>query len=204
MADRTRDNGPFTLGRVLAGVAVAAAAGAAIYYARERRTESPVHETIISDGAFELRRYPALLVAEAVRFGDRAGALRSAFGALADYIFAESREGDAIAMTAPVLAAPTEEGALRVRFVMPAIWTRATLPAPNQGVEIDELPARRVAVIRFGGRVDDALLARKEAELRDWMATQGLVAAQPAEQAYYNSPATPGPLRRNEVLIQIA
>lgn len=204
MVDETREKGPFTFGRVLAGVLVtAAAAGATWYYARERLTETPEYEPIVGDGAFELRRYPALLVAETVRGGARDYALKTAFGVLADYVFAESRDGEEIAMTAPVLAAPAADGTWRVRFVMPAGWTRETLPEPGIGVAIAELPARRVAAVRFSGRADDALLMRKEAELRAWMTAQGLEAAQPAEHAFYNSPAIPGPLRRNEILIEI-
>jgi hypothetical protein len=66
------------------------------------------------------------------------------------------------------------------------------------------MPARRVAAIRFSGRTTDAVLAQREAELRAWMAARGLDAAAAPVFAYYNDPFTPGPLRRNEVLIDLA
>jgi hypothetical protein len=189
-------------GKVAAGLAVAAAAGAAFIYARDRRSEKPEHELLLADGVYELRRYPPLLVAETVQRGKRDRALGNGFGLLADYIFGESREGQEIAMTAPVLA-DRVEGGWRVRFIMPSIWTRETLPAPGEGVAIGEVEPRRVAAIRFGGRPDDAMLAAKEAELRGWMAKHGHEAARGAEHAYYNSPLIPGPLRHNEVLIPL-
>jgi len=203
MNERADKRRGVTLGRVLAGVAVAAAAGAAWYYARERMTEAPDHEPIISDGVFALRRYPALIAAAVVREGQREAALKAGFGALADYIFAESRAGEPIAMTVPVLLDRAGQG-WRTRFIMPAAWTHGTLPAPGEGVAIEDIAPRRVATIRFSGPADDALIDRKADALRAWMALQGLTAASHAEFAFYNSPAIPGPLRRNEVWMQVA
>jgi hypothetical protein len=191
-----------TAGKVAAGIGAAIAGGAAWFYARELATEQPTFELIEKDGACSIRRYPGVIVAETVRHGGRERALSSGFGVLADYIFAESREGEAIAMTAPVLADRRGDD-WRVRFVMPGKWTRATLPEPGPGVAIDELPARTVAAIRFAGRAGNADLARREADLREWMMQRGLTAQGKAEHAFYNSPFIPGPLRRNEILIEI-
>ena len=55
------------------------------------------------DGAIEVRDYPALVVAEVTRRGDRNSAVRAGFGPLAGYIFAKNRGGDSISMTTPVL-----------------------------------------------------------------------------------------------------
>lgn len=191
------------LGKILAGVAAAGAAGAAWFYFREKSIETPDHETIDSDGLFEIRRYPALTVAETRQHGSRDRALGNGFGLLADYIFAESREGEEIAMTAPVFAAPIAKDWV-IRFVMPKAMKRDELPAPGRGVTIADLPPRTVAVLRFGGRADDELLATKEAELRDRLAERGIVAIGPIEHAFYDSPIMPGPLRQNEVMAEIA
>ena len=42
------------LGKILAGVAAAGAAGAAWFYFREKSIETPDHETVDSDGPFEI------------------------------------------------------------------------------------------------------------------------------------------------------
>ena len=46
--------------------------------------------------------------------------------------------------------------------------------------------------------------AKRERELRAWMAENKLVAEGDAEYAGYDPPWTPGPFRRNEVLIRVA
>jgi hypothetical protein len=191
-----------TAGKVAAGIGAAIAGGVALFYARELATEKPAFELVEKDGAFSIRNYPGVLVAQTVRPGARDRALSSGFGVLADYIFAESREGEAMAMTAPVLA-DRQGDDWRVRFVMPGKWTRETLPETGPGVAIAELPARTVAAIRFAGRAGDADLARQEAALYAWILKRGLKPHGQPEHAFYNSPFVPGPLRRNEILIEV-
>jgi len=198
-----RNSGGIGLGKILAGVAGIAAAGAAWMYFREKSVETPDHETLENEGSFEIRRYPALIVAETRQHGSRDRALGNGFGLLADYIFAESREGDEIAMTAPVFAVPAAKDWL-IRFIMPRTLKREDLPKPGRGVAIAEIPSRTVAVLRFGGRADDRLLKTKEEELLSRLAERGTVAAGPIEHAFYDSPIMPGPLRSNEVMVEIA
>lgn len=191
---------------IAAGVTALAAAGAGFFYLRESRSNQAPYERLVKAGAFELRAYPALLVAETIQTGERDRATTRGFQCLARYIFAEEREGEAIAMTAPVLVEPSTDGLAgwKTRFIMPPEWTVETLPAPGADVEINDIPARQVAAIRFAGRADDLLLAEKEAELRRWIAENGYRPDGDAEYAFYNSPVVPALLRRNEVLIEVS
>lgn len=186
-----------------AGVALIAGATVGGLYLRERSTERPNHRPIMSDGDFELRAYPMLIVAETVGHGDRDAVLTEGFGILADYIAARSRSGEKIAMTAPVLHDAAADGGWRTRFIMPGKWTRKTLPHPPGDVAIAEIPARRVAALRFSGKADDRILGANEEALRQWIADKGLRVAGPAEHAYYSSAMVPGPLRHSEVLIPV-
>ncbi|WCT73666.1 heme-binding protein [Sphingomonas naphthae] len=191
-------------GKLFAAVAGVAAAGATWFYIREkRRTESPSYVIDASEGPIELRHYPALVVAETIQPGTRDRALGNGFGLLADYVFAESRQGEELPMTVPVVAIPIDEENWAVRFVMPEGRALASLPAPGPGVKLVEVPVRAVAAIRFGGTPSDRLLAQKEAELRKWLAARGAGAVGPAEHAYYNSPMIPGPLKQNEVQVAV-
>lgn len=185
-----------------AGVAGVAAAGAAWFYLREKKIETPDHDTIESDGAFEIRRYPAIRVAETEQQGTRDRALGNGFGLLADYFFAESRDGEEIDMTAPVFAVEGDRH-WTIRFVLPRALDDDALPEPGPGIALGEIPARTVAVVRFGGRADDRMLATKEIELARWMEARGFAPDGPIEHAFYNSPIMPGPLRQNEVMIPI-
>ncbi|WP_296809935.1 heme-binding protein [Thiocapsa sp.] len=187
-----------------------------------QNVETPEYIAVESDGAFEIRDYPALVVAETTRSGARREALGAGFGPLARYIFAKERAGEKIAMTAPVIQqrpeapaeriamtapviqSPTGEDAWSVRFIMPSGYNLEALPAPaTSEVRLREIPAQRRAAVRFSGSTTDAALAEQETALRAWMASRGLTPAGPAVYAYYNDPFTPGFLRRNEVLVDV-
>lgn len=190
---------------IAAGVALASV-GAAAVYAQSRQTEQPDFTVLRADADFELREYPALVVAEVSHAGSRERASGASFRRLAAYIFAQDRPagGEAIAMTSPVLQDETQPGEWRMRFVMPSKFTLATLPPAPADITLTEVPARRMAAVRFAGNGSARDLALMEARLRDWLATQGLMPAGEAEFAFYDAPMVPGPLRRNEVLIPIA
>ena len=203
-----------TIKRGLAGAAVAGAAliGGAFFVLQERKTEEPDYRALKTDGDFQIRDYPAITVAETVVQGPSKAALSAGFGIIADYIFAKSRPGEAIAMTVPVMQDSGDpmasdpplfddelEGAWRTRFVMPAGRTADSLPAAPESIELVDLPPRKVAVVSFSGRADDRMLIEAEDRLRGWLARNGETSSAEPEYAFYNSPMIPGPLRRNEV-----
>ena len=204
---------------VMAGAAVGAAllGGAAYYYFRERAQEEPDFRALESDGDHQIRDYPALTVAETVVNGPRRNALDQGHRILADYLAARSRDGDELPMLNPVIqdsGAPMAsnpplfdddlEGAWRTRVIMPAGRHADELPDPPQGVELVELPARKVAVVSFSGRWTDALLREQEDRLRGWLSKRGVTSRGEPEYAFYNSPMIPGPLRRNELWLALS
>ncbi len=176
--------------------------------------ETPAYALVTSDGEIELRDYPMIVVAEVTRSGDRKQAVNSGFRPLANYIFAKDRAGEGvsmtapvtqerIAMTAPVTHTPGNSADWAVRFIMPSKYTLETLPKPGGDVRLQEVPARRMAAIRFSGVATDASIAQNETALRAWLEARGLQAIGAPTYAYYNDPFTPGFLRRNEVLIEV-
>ena len=203
---------------ILGGVAVLAI-GAWVYAVSN--VEQPKYGLVVQDGLIELRDYPALIVAEVTRQGDRNAAVRAGFSPLAAYIFARNRGGDSVSMTAPVLqerqtiamTAPVTQipgdggvgQSWTIRFVMPAKYTLETLPrAAGDDVRLLQLPPARRAAIRFSGVATDALIASNEATLRAWLAARNITVVGAPTYAYYNDPFTPGPLRRNEVILDVA
>lgn len=192
--------------RWIAAGAGLAAVGAAAVYAQYRQTEQPEFTLVRAEAEFELRDYPPLLVAEVSHSGNRERASGASFRRLAAYIFAQDRPegGEKIAMTAPVLQDETAPGEWRMRFVMPAKYTLETLPPAPSDIALTQMPARRMAAIRFSGNGSGRDLALMQARLREWITAQGLMPAGEAEYAFYDAPMVPGPLRRNEVLIPVA
>lgn len=181
------------------GIAAAVATGAG-YLLLSRAEDAASFRTVSREGAFSVRDYPRLWVAETVIQGMRESAIARGLGTLAQYLF-----GNSAKHTVPVLADGDEDGrGWRTRLVMPGRIDPARLPVPGEGVALRELPPRRIAALRFAGETDDATLGLHEGKLRHWMEVHGLRAAGPVEHAFYNSPLTPARLRRNEVLIPLA
>ena len=209
------------IGKWVAAGAGLAAIGGAIAYAQYRDIEVPAYETVLADGDFEVRQYAPMIVAEVTHSGKRRNAQGASFRRLAAYIFGQDRPegGEDIAMTAPVITervdqneqiamtAPviTEETSLdtwRTRFVMPSKYTMETLPTPPSDISLTEVPRRRIAAIRFSGNASDADLIVMETRLMDWVEAQGLTPVGDVEYAFYDAPMIPGPLRRNEVMVE--
>ena len=166
--------------------------------------EEPAFKPILREGEFELREYAPYLVAETrvdASF-DEAGDI--AFGRLFRYISGRNEGGRKISMTAPVRQVQAEGGGEQVAFIVPAQFTRDTVPRPvDSQVQIREEPARRLAVLRYSGRWTEARFRDHERQLRTWISGRGLAATGPAIYARYNAPFVPWPLRRNEVLIPV-
>lgn len=189
---------------LFAAIGTAAVVAGAFFVWRASRAEEPRYQTVESDGTIEIRKYPSLVTAGTEVSGERQTALNEGFRVLADYLFAKSREGARLSMTAPVLSDTDGGGSWRTRFIMPTGKARAELPQPPSGVELTAEPARRIAVMRFSGRADDATLAAKEGALRSWLQIRGMPSEGRAVHAFYNAPFLPGPMRRNEVMIVLS
>jgi hypothetical protein len=204
--------------RFLSAAAFAAALvfGAA-YGGQAMAVEEPAYRTVTKAGDFELRAYPALIVAEVTVDGDQNTAASRGFRLLAGYIFGANAGKQSVAMTAPVTQAPVKiamtapvtqapkGGAWAVRFVMPAQYTMDALPRPNDpAVRLLPQPPREMAVVRFSGLAGEGAVAEKTAELMREVSARGLRATGPVELARYDPPWTLWFMRRNEVMVAVA
>lgn len=109
-------------------------------------TEEPKFEQLTQDGDYELRRYPAFIVAETWVDGDMDAASSQGFRAIADYIFGNNKsaatagaEASAkIAMTAPVTlepAAPAQKIAMTAPVTLEPEAAATGTPAALQGAK---------------------------------------------------------------------
>ena len=204
-----------TLRRIVLGAML----GATLFGTDAMAVEEPAFRSVLHEGAFEVRDYPALVVAEVTVSGDQKEAASKGFRLLAGYIFGGNKRRQSIAMTAPVAQAQTSEkiamtapvtqiqsaGEWVVRFTMPSAYSMDTLPEPNDPkVHLRVLPPTRFAVLQFSGlaRKDD--VATKTAELEKLAGTHHLRAIGPASLAQYDPPWTLWFMRRNEVMIPVA
>ena len=187
-----------------------------------RSTAEPAYSVLKQDELFEVREYDQLVVVETVvdaSFDDAGGiAFRRLFG----YISGDNESAAEIAMTAPVMAADESTPAgeeismtapvtgqetplgWRFAFVLPSDYTLATAPIPaNPEVRLEQIPTRKVAVLRYSGSWTEAGYTRNVQLLQQWMSQNQLEADSLPRVAGYDPPWTLPFLRRNEVMIDI-
>ncbi|MBM3290464.1 MAG: heme-binding protein [Candidatus Hydrogenedentes bacterium] len=191
--------------------------------------ETPAYEVVEKRDGYEVREYAPHIVAQVTMTGEFDAAMNGGFRKLADFIFGNNTsqaaggngasekvdmtapviekevKSEKIAMTAPVVEQTTEENGRVVQFVMPSTYTTATLPKPNNpDVSIVEVPKKRYAAIRFSGWMNEGKAVKRKQELRDLLKRDNAATLGEPLLAQYNPPWTPGPMRRNEVLIELA
>ncbi len=166
--------------------------------------ESAEYEVIESDGVFEIREYPDLMLAATDSEMDSQGRDGS-FMRLFRYISGANEAEQKIAMTTPVfMEGEIGERDISMGFVMPKQVAAEGAPLPKgEGVKLRERKGGRFAVIRFSGKLDSKLAKEQEAKLREWMHARDLEGQGSAEAAGYDPPFTPSALRRNEILIRL-
>ena len=171
--------------------------------------ESAEYKVVESDGKFEVRKYPDLMLVATTTKLDAQGRDGS-FMKLFRYISGANEADKKISMTTPVsMENDKAESAVQMGFVMPKDIAVGGVPAPTgEGVDVRKRTGGRFAVLRFSGQLTTKSAKESETKLRSWMATKGLVAddsieSSGVETAGYDPPFTPGPLRRNEVLIRL-
>ena len=169
-----------------------------------RTTEEPAYQTVAQVGKVEIRSYGLRLAAEAVVGGDQIAARSTGFRRLAGYIFGGNQTRASIAMTAPVIQMASPDAMWRIRFLMPAQYTRQTLPDPlDSGVRIVAVPSQTVAVLRYAGVASAGAVRDANARLLQALAGSGWEVDGVPTAWLYDPPWTLPPLRRNEAVVAV-
>ena len=187
-----------------------------------RTVEEAPYDVVSQEGAFEIREYHPIVVAETTVEADYDEAGNKAFRRLFRYISGKNETRTSIAMTAPVLADPgaTTKGesiamtapvlgeqageSWRYAFVLPADYTLETAPTPaSPDVRLAEVPRRTVAVLRYSGSRDEESMREKTEALREWIVSKGIEPTSAPRSAGYDPPWTLPFLRRNEVMFDV-
>ena len=182
-------------------------------------TEEAPYTVIKADDIYELREYAPQVLAEIIVDGDLEDAGNKAFRPLFRYISGDNKSRGRIAMTAPVsqeqkgekisMTAPVSQqsvqGKWAVSFMMPASYTMENLPTPDDPkIKLRQVPARRLAAVRYSGFWSEKKFLRYKKELENWITAHNLKVIGDPVWARYNPPFTLWFLRRNEILIPIA
>ena len=163
--------------------------------------EEPEYEVLTRIDGIDVRRYAASI--QAVTAMPESGGSNGGFRRLAGYIFGGNSDNQKISMTAPVATTITAAGA-EMAFTMPASWSMAALPTPeDENVGLREVPAYVAAVLTFSGRATEARSQTVLSRLQQQLAALKIETAGPPILNQYNPPWTLPFLRRNEVMIKI-
>ena len=183
-------------------------------------TEQQRYDVLTRFPGFELRRYPAHLVAEVELDSSFTDAGNEAFGVLVAFISGRNSTRRKVAMTAPVVQEPAatkiamtspvvqepgvESGRQVVGFVMPAEFTLDTLPTPSDPrITVRAIPTHVAAARTFTGRWTERIYAEQVAELQSAVADAGLAINGSPRFARFDPPWTPWFLRHNEVVLPV-
>jgi hypothetical protein len=184
-------------------------------------TEQQPYRVVSRHPGFELRRYPAHLVAEMQVQASFTRAPIEAFRPLAAYVGGANRarhpvgsalpatptaNGSAkIAMTVPVVQIEGERpGAYLIQFVLPATVTTATAPDPvDARVRIRAVAGQLAAAMRFSGRWTEQAFSRRATLLGRSVTAAGLQPTGAIRYARFDPPWKPWFLRRNEVVLPV-
>lgn len=187
------------------------------------RVEQADYTVVKKMNGYEIREYPAHIVAQTTVKGSFGESLNNGFSIVAGYIFGGNTKKESIAMTAPVVAqkgevkkvseniamtAPvmaTKEGdSQTISFGMPRSYTLETLPTPNDArVKIVMIPAKKYAVIQFSWYRSDARIKSMQEKLLKMLARDGIATEGSIAYAGYNAPGTPPWMTRNEVFVEV-
>lgn len=192
--------------------------GALLTGARAMAIEEAPFTVVQISGIFEVRDYEPHILAETLVDGSLEEAGNIAFRRLFKYISGANHSRSSIAMTAPVsqessgekiaMTAPVSQqpsaGQWSVSFMMPANYTLATLPTPDDtSITLRQVPARRMAAVRYSGTWSEKNYLDYKERLENWIKENGFEISGETVWARYNPPFTLWFLRRNEILIPI-
>jgi len=168
---------------------------------------------------YEIRLYPAHIVAQTTVNGPYKQALNQGFSIVARYIFGGNTKKQSIAMTAPVIEQKSSSESIAmtapvmanidgeshtISFGMPKSYSLETLPEPNDPrVKIVTIPDQKMATLRFSGWRTDTLVFSKKQQLLDLLKQDNINTIGEVKYAGYNAPWTPPWMSRNEVMVEV-
>lgn len=168
-------------------------------------TEEPKFEVLQATAEYEIRAYDPYIVAELEVDGDMNRAGNSAFRILAGYIFGKNESGEKMQMTAPVASEPLPDSeAYTYAFVMEQKYTMDALPKPvDPRIRLARKPARVMAVRRYSGSWNASTDREQRAALIAALKEDAVKMLGDPILARYDSPWTPGFMRRNEIMVEV-
>lgn len=167
------------------------------------KTESQPYQVIRAEKAFQIRYYPAAVMAKIASTSKSYRDLGSSgFSKLAQYIFGGNSENKQIAMTSPVHM-DIGDSLSTMAFVMPGHYKQEDLPQPNSAeVLLQTVEAEYVAALSFGGFASTAKVEKHKRKLQKLLEAKGIAYYGNFRLLGYNPPYQIIN-RRNEIIVSV-
>ena len=164
--------------------------------------ETPKYKVLKKYPRFELRQYESMMLATTnlgiASYDDKAS---EGFRTIASYIFGKNKSNEKIAMTAPVIYHADSISTLS--FVVPRSKSEESMPVPiDSNLTFVVQAPKLLAVLDFGGFINDEKLAARMAELKKAVLKEGF---QIKGKGYFFGYNPPWQLigRKNEVAFEL-
>ena len=164
--------------------------------------ETPKYKVLKKYPRFELRQYESMMLATTnlgvASFDEKSS---EGFRTIASYIFGKNKSNEKIAMTAPVIYHADSISTLS--FVVPRSKSEESMPVPiDSNLTFVVQAPKLLAVLDFGGFINDEKLAARMAELKKAVLKEGF---QIKGKGYFFGYNPPWQLigRKNEVAFEL-
>ena len=186
------------------------------------RVEQARYTVIKKKSGYEIRKYPAHIVAQTTIKGSYPESMNEGFRIVAGYIFGNNLKKESIAMTAPVTAQNTQQPSSQkiamtapmiasdkgdsqiISFGMPQSQTLKTLPKPlDSRIKIVLTPEQTIAALKFSWFRNDHRIQKMQKKLLKTLTDDKIKVTGSPSYAGYNAPWTPPWMTRHEVMVAI-
>jgi DNA gyrase inhibitor GyrI len=190
--------------RPMAVLVVAVLALTGGYDSAGAKQEQPVYTVASTEGDFEIRDYDTMVLAEYTMRGSYSKAVNQGYIRLEQYFLGKNASPEPIAITAPTMVRNDLAGGWTTVFYLPKGYQADTAPTPNdRRIKLIEFPPRRMASIKFRGKLNEGMMREQVAKLEAWLAARGIDHKADFTLAGYDAPWIPTFRRRNEVLVTL-
>lgn len=168
------------------------------------KPDQPAFTVVSDEGDFEIRDYAAIVVAQYTMRGSYSRAVNEGYIKLERYFLGANSVPEPIARTVPVMVRDDLEAGWTTLFVLPGSYRQSSAPPPKDArVRVVELPARRVAVVRFKGKINENAMREQVQRLDAWLAARGIAHRGDFLLAGYEDAWKPQSMRGNEVIVTL-
>jgi hypothetical protein len=172
------------------------------FYISSNNIEEYPYTVVKKYNDFEIRNYEAsLFTSVKLKTGSYKEVSRKGFSILGGYIFGKNEKKESIAMTSPVAMSIDKETTMM--FLVPKRYNKQNLPKPvNTEIQFVEVPAKKMAVITFGGWASDDKIETYKTKLKILLDKNVIKYSNNFTVLGYNPPYEVL-FRRNEVVVEL-